>query len=59
MQIPRRVVRGGVNWEIGIDIYALLIALHHNTLLMLCITWITNENLLYSSGNSTQCPVAT
>ena len=29
---------GGMTWEIGIDIY---------TLLMLCIKQITNENLLY------------
>ena len=32
---------GGMNWEIGIDIYTLL-----------CIKQITNENLLYSTGNS-------
>ena len=37
-----------MNWEIGFDIYALLI---------ICIRWITNETLLYSSGNSTQCSV--
>ena len=36
---------GGMNWEIGIDIY---------TLLTLCIKQITNENLLYNTGNSTQ-----
>ena len=35
---------GGMNWEIGIDVY---------TLLILCIKYITNKNLLYSSGNST------
>ena len=40
----------GMNWEIGIDIY---------TLLILCIKWITNENLLYSTGNSTQGSVVT
>ena len=33
---------GGMNWEIGIDIYTLI-----------CIKWITNKNLLYSTGNST------
>ena len=34
---------GGVmNWEIGIDMYTLI-----------CIKWITNKNLLYSTGNST------
>ena len=37
-------------WEIGIGIY---------TLLILCIKYITNENLLYSTGNSTQCSVVT
>ena len=41
--IPREEGRGGMNWEIGIDIY---------TLLILCIKQITNENLLYSTGNS-------
>ena len=40
--------KGGLNWEIGIDIHILL-----------CIKWITNENLLYSTGNSTQCSVVT
>ena len=34
---------GGINWEIGIDIYTLLY-----------IKQITNKNLLYSTGNSTQ-----
>ena len=42
--------RGGLNWEIGTDIY---------TLLILCIKSITNESLLYSTGNSTQCSVVT
>ena len=36
---------GGMNWEIGSDIY---------TLLILCIKQITNQNLLYSTGNYTQ-----
>ena len=27
---------GGMNWEIGIDIYTLI-----------CVKWITNKNLLY------------
>ena len=31
----------GMDWETGIDIY---------TLLILCINLITNENLLYNSG---------
>ena len=35
---------GGMNWEIDIDIL---------------IKWITNENLLYSTGNPTQCSVVT
>ena len=35
-------VGGGVmNWEIGIDVYTLI-----------CIKWITNENLLYKKKNS-------
>ena len=34
----------GMNWEVGIDIYTLL-----------CIKQIINENLLYSTGNSTPC----
>ena len=33
-----------VNWETGINIYTLILR----------IKWITNENLLYSTGNSTQ-----
>lgn len=33
-----------MNLEIGVDIY---------TLLILCITFITNEKLLYSTGSST------
>ena len=41
---------GGDDWEIGIDMY---------TLLMLCIKQITNESLLYSTGNSTQCSAVT
>jgi len=40
----------GMYWEIGIGIY---------TLLILCIKYMTNENLLYSTGNSTQCSVVT
>ena len=45
---PRGERGGGMNWKIGIDIYTLL-----------CIKQITNENLLYSTGNSTQCSVVT
>ena len=37
-----------MNWEIGTDIYTLL-----------GIKQKTNENLLYSTGNSTQCSVVT
>ena len=32
----RGVGGGGMNWEIGIDMYTLI-----------CIKWITNKNLLY------------
>ena len=39
---------GGISWEIGIDIYTLLY-----------IKQITNKNLLYSTGNSTQYSVMT
>ena len=35
---------GAMNWEIGIDIHTLL-----------CIKQITNENRLYSTGNSMLC----
>ena len=42
--------KGGMNWEIGIDAY---------TSLILCIKQVTNENLLYSSGNSSQSSVVT
>ena len=39
---------GGINWEIRIDIYTLL-----------NIKQITNKDLLYSTGNSTQYFVMT
>ena len=39
---------GAGNWGIGSDIYTIL-----------RIKQITNENLLYSTGNSTQCSVVT
>ena len=45
---PRGKKRSGMNWEIGTDMYT-----------PLCIKQITNENLLYTSGNSTQCSVVT
>ena len=38
----------GMNWEIAINIYTLL-----------CIKQTTNDNRLYSTGNSTQCSVVT
>ena len=34
---------GGMNWEIGIDMYTLI-----------CIKWITNKNLLYKKINKIQ-----
>ena len=40
----------GINQETGIDTHALLI---------LYIEQVTNENLLYSSGTSTQCSMVT
>ena len=33
---------GGIHWEIGIDIHTLL-----------CLKWITNKDLWYSTGNNT------
>ena len=38
--------QGGVNYEIGIDIYALL---------TVCVKKLTNKHLLGSRGNSTPC----
>ena len=35
-------IGGGSNWEIRIDTY---------TLLKLYMSWITDENILYSTGN--------
>ena len=40
------ISEGGINWEIEIDIYTLLY-----------IKQITNKDLLYSTGNSTQYSV--
>ena len=37
-----------MNWGIGADVYTVL-----------CVKQITNENLLYSTGNSTYCSVVT
>ena len=39
--------KGGINWEIEIDIYTLL------------YIKITNKNLLYNTGNSIWCSVMT
>ena len=39
---------GGINWEIGIDVYTLLY-----------VKLITNKDLLYSTENSTQYSVVT
>ena len=41
--------QGGMNYEIGIDIYIYSIDTMYKK--------ITNKNLLYSRGNSTQCSV--
>ena len=46
--VTRGERRGGINWEIGIDIYILLY-----------IKQITNMDLLYSTGNSTQYSLMT
>ena len=48
VQTSRQKRGSGMNWETGIDIYTLL-----------CIKQITNQNLLYSTGNSTQCSMVT
>ena len=40
----QRESKDGMNWEIGIDPY---------TLLILGVKWISNENILCSRGNST------
>ena len=45
---PGEERRDGISWEIDIDIYILLI---------LCINWITNGNLLYFTGSSLQSSV--
>ena len=45
LELPRE--KGGervIDWEFGIDMYTLL-----------CLKWITNKDLLYSTGNSAQC----
>ena len=46
--VPKEVNGGGMNWGFGIDIYIYI---------LLCIKWIINENLQYTTGSSTQCSV--
>ena len=48
LMVTKRRKRGGMNQESGTDIYTLL-----------CIKQITNENLVYGTGNSTRCSVVT
>ena len=52
-----------MNWEIGIYIYTLSIHIYriyiYTHTYTLCIKHITNENLLYSTGNSIQFSVIT
>ena len=45
---PREEREGGMNGDVGTNIYTLLYT-----------TYTTNENLLYTTGNSTQCSVVT
>ena len=45
--LPGGRLGGGTVREFGMDMYTLLY-----------LRWITNEDLLYSSGNSAQCFVA-
>ena len=42
LMVTKRAVEGGMIWEAGTDIYTPLF-----------IKWITNENLLHCTGNST------
>ena len=48
--LPSGEGRVGMNWKTGIEVYTLLIP---------CIRQIASENLLYSTGNDTQCSVVT
>ena len=45
---PQGETGGGMNWETETDVYTLL-----------CIKQATNENLQYSTENSTQCSLVT
>ena len=40
--------KGGIDWEFGMDRYT-----------QLYLEWITNKDLLYSTGNSAQCYIIT
>ena len=40
----------GMTWDVGTDVYTYIY-----TLLILCIKQMTNENLVYSTGNSVLC----
>ena len=44
----REGLGGGIDWEFGIDMYTLLY-----------LKWITNKDLLYSTGNSAQYSLIT
>ena len=46
--VPEGQEAGGRSWETGVDTY---------TLLILCIKSTMSKDLLYSTGNSTQCSV--
>ena len=39
-----------MTWDVGTDVYTYIY-----TLLILCIKQMTNENLVYSTGNSVLC----
>ena len=47
-------LEGGMNWEIGIKLYILQIYIY-----IIYMYKTDSENLLYSTGNSTQCSVVT
>ena len=46
LQLPGEGKWEGIVGEFGMDMHTLL-----------CLTWITNKDLLYSTGNSAQCHV--
>ena len=48
LMVTRKQSRRGINWETEVDMYTLLY-----------IKWITNKDLLYSTGSSTQYSVRT